>query len=140
MAKRPPSKPQLPTEAEVLEFIQSSPSIVGKREISRHFGVTGGDKISLKALLKRMEEDGLLAKRQRKLIDRSSLPPVTVLEIIGTDKDGEAYAEPVEWDERQAGKPPAWSSRVRKRPRARVTGCWRRSKPRATGVTSSAAG
>jgi ribonuclease R len=106
MAKRPSIKPQLPTEAEVLEFIQSSPSIVGKREISRHFGVTGADKVGLKALLKRMEEDGLLSKRQRKLIDRSSLPPVTVLEIVGTDKDGEAFAEPVEWDERQAGKPP----------------------------------
>ena len=106
MAKRPSSKPQLPTEGEVLDFIQSSPSIVGKREIARHFGLSGADKVSLKALLKRMEEDGLLSKRQRKLIDRSSLPPVTVLEVMGTDKDGEAYGEPVEWDERQAGKPP----------------------------------
>ena len=106
MAKRIPQKPQLPTEAEVLDFIQSSPSIVGKREISRHFGLTGGDKIALKALLRDMEDKGLLAKRQRKLIDRASLPPVTVLEIMGTDKDGEAYAEPVEWDERVAGKPP----------------------------------
>lgn len=106
MVKRPPQKSQLPTEAEVLDFIQSSPSIVGKREIARHFALTGAEKIGLKALLKQMEEDGLLAKRQRKLIDRSSLPPVTVLEIVGTDKDGEAFAEPVEWDERQAGKPP----------------------------------
>ncbi|WP_373504508.1 ribonuclease R [Aestuariivirga sp.] len=106
MAKRIPQKPQLPTEADVLDFIQSSPSIVGKREISRHFGLTGGDKIALKALLRDMEDKGLLAKRQRKLIDRASLPPVTVLEIMGTDKDGEAYAEPVEWDERVAGKPP----------------------------------
>ena len=99
MAKRPLQKPQLPTEAEVLEFIQSSPSIVGKREIGRHFGVKGSDKVELKALLRQMEEDGKLSKRQRKLIDRSSLPPVTVLEIIGTDKDGELYAEPIEWDE-----------------------------------------
>ena len=106
MAKRPPPPPKLPTEADVLDFIQSSPSIVGKREISRHFDIKGGDKIGLKALLKRMEEKGLLARRARKLIDRSALPPVTVLEVIGTDKDGEAYAEPVEWDERQAGKPP----------------------------------
>ena len=106
MAKRPIQKPALPTEADVLAFIQSSAAIVGKREIARHFGLKGGDKIHLKALLSRMEDGGLLAKRQRKLIDRSSLPPVTVLEIIGTDKDGEAYAEPVEWDERQAGKPP----------------------------------
>lgn len=106
MAKRPAQKTQLPTEADVLEFIQSSPTIVGKREIARHFDLKGADKIGLKALLKTMEEGGLLAKRQRKLIDRSSLPPVTVLEVLGTDKDGEPYAEPVEWDERQAGKPP----------------------------------
>ena len=106
MAKRPLTRPSIPSEAEVLEFIQSSPGIVGKRDIARHFDIKGGDKIGLKALLKRMEDNGLLAKKQRKLIDRSSLPPVTVLEIMGTDKDGEAYAEPVEWDERQAGKPP----------------------------------
>ena len=106
MAKRPLTRPSIPSEAEVLEFIQSSPGIVGKRDIARHFDIKGGDKIGLKALLKRMEDNGLLAKKQRKLIDRSSLPPVTVLEIMGTDKDGQAYAEPVEWDERQAGKPP----------------------------------
>jgi ribonuclease R len=78
MAKRPIQKPALPTEADVLAFIQSSAAIVGKREIARHFGLKGGDKIHLKALLRRMEDGGLLAKRQRKLIDRSSLPPVTV--------------------------------------------------------------
>ncbi|MGA7268238.1 MAG: ribonuclease R [Aestuariivirga sp.] len=102
--KQPP--PGLPSEADVLEFIQSSPGIVGKREIARHFDIKGGDKVGLKALLKRMEQEGKLARRQRRLIDRSSLPPVTVLEIIGIDRDGEAFAEPVEWDERAAGKPP----------------------------------
>ena len=106
MARRPPKSQPVPTEAEVLDFIQSSPGIVGKREIARHFGLKGGDKIGLKALLKDMEGKGLLAKRQRKLIDRSSLPPVTVLEVGGVDKDGEAWAEPIEWDERVAGKPP----------------------------------
>lgn len=105
-AAKPAARPLLPTEADVLDFIQSSPGIVGKREISRHFDIKGGDKIGLKALLRDMEDKGLLARRSRKLIDRSSLPPVTVLEVIGTDRDGEAYAEPVEWDERQAGKPP----------------------------------
>jgi len=99
-------EPAVPTEAEVLEFIQSSPGIVGKREIARHFAIKGGAKIGLKALLKKMEDKGLLSKRQRKLVDRTSLPPVTVLEVGGIDKDGEAWAEPVEWDERMAGKPP----------------------------------
>ena len=96
----------LPTEEQVLEFIQSSPAIVGKRDIARHFGIRGGDKLALKALLKTMEAGGKLARRQRKLIDRTALPPVTVLEIIGIDKDGDAFAEPIEWDERMAGKPP----------------------------------
>ena len=106
MSKPKPETSKRPTEAEVLEFIQSSPRIVGKREIARHFGIKGGDKIELKALLKQMEGKGLLSKRQRKLIDRTSLPPVTVLEIGGIDKDGEAWGEPIEWDERVAGKPP----------------------------------
>ena len=75
MAKSTQPSPLLPTEADVLEFIQSSPGIVGKREIARHFGIRGGGKIGLKTLLKEMEEKGLLSKRQRKLIDRTSLPP-----------------------------------------------------------------
>ena len=74
MAKRTPQKPQLPTEADVLDFIQSSPGIVGKREIARHFGLTGGDKIGLKALLRDMEDKGLLAKRQRKPSNFSTEP------------------------------------------------------------------
>ncbi len=110
MAKLPRTDKQtesgLPTEADVLAFIQASPAIVGKREIARHFGVRGGDKIGLKALLRDMEDKGLLNKRNRKLIDRSALPPVTVLEIGGIDKDGEAWGEPIEWDERVAGKAP----------------------------------
>ncbi|MCB1380321.1 MAG: ribonuclease R [Alphaproteobacteria bacterium] len=103
---KPRPKPGVPTEEQVLEFIQSSPGVVGKREIARHFAIRGADKIALKALLKRMADDGKLARRQRKLIDRSSLPPVTVLEIAGIDKDGEAFAEPIEWDERASGKAP----------------------------------
>ncbi len=106
MAKLKKSKPGIPTEAAILDFIQTSPGTVGKREIARAFAVKGGDKIELKALLKRMADDGKLAKRQKKLVDTSALPPVTVLEVTGIDKDGEAYAEPIEWDERIAGKPP----------------------------------
>ena len=99
-------KQELPSEAQILDFIKQSPGLVGKREISRAFAVTGADKIGLKALLKQMGDNGKLAKKQRRLVDTSSLPPVTVLEVTGLDSDGEAYGEPVEWDERTAGKPP----------------------------------
>ncbi len=106
MAKVPKPKSAIPTEAAILEFIQSSPGTVGKREIARAFAVKGADKIALKALLKEMADAGKLAKRVRKLVDTSTLPPVTVLEVTGIDGDGEAYGEPIEWDERMAGKPP----------------------------------
>ncbi len=106
MAKAQKPKLAIPSEAAILDFIQSSPGTVGKREIARAFAVKGTDKIALKALLKKMAEAGKLAKRAKKLIDTSTLPPVTVLEVTGIDGDGEAYGEPIEWDERVAGKPP----------------------------------
>ncbi len=99
-------KQELPSEAQILDFIKQSPGLVGKREIARAFAVKGADKIGLKALLKQMGGDGKLARKQRRLVDTSSLPPVTVLEVTGLDSDGEAYGEPMEWDERTAGKPP----------------------------------
>jgi ribonuclease R len=99
-------KKGLPSEAALLEFIQTSPSVVGKREIARAFGLTGAAKIGLKTMLRQLEQDGKLAKSRRKLIDTSALPPVTVIEVTGIDAQGECYGEPVEWDERVAGKTP----------------------------------
>jgi ribonuclease R len=99
-------KKGLPSEAALLEFIQTSPSVVGKREIARAFGLTGAAKIGLKTMLRQLEQDGKLAKSRRKLVDTSTLPPVTVIEVTGIDAQGETYGEPVEWDERVAGKPP----------------------------------
>ena len=106
MTKARKPKPGIPAEVEILDFIQQAPGTVGKREIARAFAIKGADKIGLKALLRQMAGDGKLAKRQKKLVDTSRLPPVTVLEITGLDHDGEAYGEPIEWDERVAGKAP----------------------------------
>jgi ribonuclease R len=106
MARQQKPKAGLPTEAEILDFIQAAPGRVGKREIARAFAITGAEKIKLKALLKEMAEAGKLAKRQKKLVDATRLPPVTVIEVTGLDKDGEAYGEPVEWDEQASAKPP----------------------------------
>jgi ribonuclease R len=106
--KRPKPKAArgVPSEAALLEFIQASPGTVGKREIARAFGLSGAAKIDLKAMLKKLEQDGKLARRRKNLAAARSLPPVTVVEIIGTDKDGDLYASPVEWDEAAAGKAP----------------------------------
>ncbi|MBI3673910.1 MAG: ribonuclease R [Rhizobiales bacterium] len=106
MAKTKKPGRGIPTEQDILDFIQSAPGIVGKRDIARAFAVTGADKIGLKALLKRMAEAGQLARRKKKLVDATRLPPVAVLQVMGLDQDGEAYAEPIEWDEQAAGKAP----------------------------------
>ncbi len=106
MPRQPKHKASVPTEADILDFIQTSPGLAGKREIARAFSVKGADKIDLKHLLKRMADEGKLAKRRKKLVDASTLPPVAVLEVMGLDQDGEAFGEPVEWDEGAGGKPP----------------------------------
>ncbi len=86
---------RLPSESEILRYIQSASGRIGKREIARAFDVTGGDRIELKRMLREMRDKGLIAKDGRRLRDAASLPPVAVLEITGTDEDGELKARPV---------------------------------------------
>jgi ribonuclease R len=97
---------QLPSEAEILDFIRQSKTSVGKRDIARAFGLKGADKSELKKLLRAMSEEGKLAHRGRRLRDSAALPEVTVAEVAAIDRDGEVIAVPVEWDEVTSGKPP----------------------------------
>jgi ribonuclease R len=106
--KKPKASPSgaLPSEADLLEFIQTSPGAVGKREVARAFGLSGGAKITLKFMLKKLEQDGKLERRRKVLSSAGTLPPVIVVEVVGLDRDGEAYGTPVEWDEAVNGKAP----------------------------------
>jgi ribonuclease R len=91
-------KPSLPTKQQILDFIRDSPTPVGKREIARAFNVSGGDRIQLKALLKELAQEGEVERgRKRRLAPPKALPEVTVVEITGTDPDGEVLARPVTW-------------------------------------------
>jgi ribonuclease R len=95
--KTKPQGQQLPTREQVLAFIAEHPGETGKREIARHFGITGAQRIPLKALLKDLAREGAVETRYRKLKRTDDLPEVTVLEITGRDRDGELIARPVEW-------------------------------------------
>ena len=54
-------RPQgMPSREQVIEFIQTSDTPAGKREIAKAFGLKGQEKIALKALLKDMAEEGLI--------------------------------------------------------------------------------
>jgi len=97
-AKRSKAAGKLPSKQEILDFLATATGEAGKREIARAFGVKGGDRIALKALLRDMTEDGLIAGSRRKLMRPGTLPPVTVLEIVSRDADGEFVAKPATWD------------------------------------------
>jgi ribonuclease R len=96
---------RLPTKQEILNFLGTTSVKAGKREIARAFGVKGGDRVALKELLRSMADDGLIAGSRRKLIKPGTLPPVTVIEIVARDRDGEFVARPATWDE-EHGTPP----------------------------------
>src|SRR5581483_2531448 len=101
---RMPSNPRsrkspraLPSREEVLAFIAEHPGQAGKREIARAFGVSGGDRIGLKALLKDLAADGLVERDRKRLKRPADLPSVAVLVVTGRDRDGELLAAPAEW-------------------------------------------
>ena len=101
MARSSKPDPQpFPSKAEVIAFVQDSPTPVGKREIARAFQIKGGDRIQLKALLRELKQEGVLERGQRRKVGpRGHLPAVAVLEVSGIDEDGELLARPAVWDE-----------------------------------------
>ena len=102
--KKPKQAP-FPTKEEVLDFIQNNPETVSKREIARAFHIRGDARRQLKDMLREMREEGLIKRGERKrLTKKGELPNVCVIEVTGTDLDGELVAKPGSWDEE--GPPP----------------------------------
>jgi ribonuclease R len=96
--KRKPARANvLPTKAEILEFLASSPRAVGKGDIARAFGLKGDYKIGLKALMKEMQEEGHLERNRKQIKVTNVLAPVTIIDIIELDDDGDLYGVPSEW-------------------------------------------
>ncbi|MGN6691392.1 MAG: RNB domain-containing ribonuclease, partial [Sphingopyxis sp.] len=106
MAKGPkrPKPAGLPTSEQILRFLQDSPGAVGKREIAKHFGLHGADKIALKALLKDMTDEGLVDMAPGRAFHKhGGLPKVTVLRVAAVEGDV-VWAVPDRWE--GAGPPP----------------------------------
>ena len=88
---------QLPTKADILDWITAHPTQTSKRDIAKAFGIKGAERIDLKRLLKELEAEGHLQKRKRSYGDSDQLPPVSVLQIREVNDDGELLARPLEW-------------------------------------------
>lgn len=93
-----------PTRDQLIAFIRSAGPRIGKREIARAFHLDAEQKVELRALLKDLEGEGLLARgRGRRYGEPGQLPSVAVIEITGVDTDGETTARPFGWTD---GMPP----------------------------------
>jgi len=97
--------PGLPSRQQILDLIAASADPVGKREISRAFGLKGQEKIALKALLKDMAEEGLIDGNRTAFHRMGGVPKVTVLRVVEIE-DGEAVAVPDSWTPDDASVPP----------------------------------
>ena len=87
----------LPTKQQILDWISANPTMTAKRDIAKAFGIKGADRIDLKRILKELEAEGHLTKRNKTYRDPDSLPPVSVLQVMAPTRDGDIYARPLEW-------------------------------------------
>jgi ribonuclease R len=100
----------------IVAFIRAQPGEVGTREIARQFGLKNADRIELKRILRELADQGMIAKRGKKISEPASLPPTIMADITGRDSDGELIAVPAEWDEAESGEPPKIRIHVPRRP------------------------
>jgi ribonuclease R len=102
MPQRP--TPGLPSRQQILDFISTSTTAAGKREIAKAFGLHGNEKIALKALLKDMADEGLIDSAPGRAFHKmGGVPKVTVLRVADIDGDT-VIAVPENWQ--AEGKPP----------------------------------
>ncbi|WP_371717110.1 ribonuclease R [Ancylobacter sp. TS-1] len=107
----------LPSREDLMAFIASHGGDVGKREISRAFGLDGGDRIALKSMLRELADEGLVGSKRRKLHLPGALPAAVMAEVIERDEDGELIATPIDWDEEEHGEAPRILVRLARRGR-----------------------
>ena len=76
----------LPSPKQILDFIETSDTPAGKREIAKAFGLSGQEKIALKALLKDMTDEGLIDMAPGRAFHKmGGLPKVSVLRVVEID-------------------------------------------------------
>jgi ribonuclease R len=69
-----------------------------KRDLARKLGVKGADRITLKRILKELDQEGVVTGNRKGYVKPGALPEVAVLEITGQDMDGELLARPQRWE------------------------------------------
>ncbi|TMK35910.1 MAG: RNB domain-containing ribonuclease [Alphaproteobacteria bacterium] len=105
-----------PSPDAIVAFIRAQPGKIGTREIAREFGLKNADRAELKRMLRELADEGVIAKRGKKIAETAALPATMMADITGRDADGELIATPTEWDEVENGEPPKIRIHVPRRP------------------------
>lgn len=87
---------QIPSRQQILDWVADHPEASAKRDIAKAFGLKGAERIELKRLLKELEAEGLLERRNRHYHDAERLPPISVIQLLPPDADGDIFARPME--------------------------------------------
>ncbi len=88
----------MPSREAVRDFIRKATGRVGKREIERAFRLGPEHRVALRGLLKDMAGEGVIAPAgHRRFTPPGRLPDATIVQVTGTDPDGDAVARPVDW-------------------------------------------
>ncbi len=96
--KAPRKATGLPTPKQILDFIETSDTPAGKREIAKAFGLKAQEKIALKALLKDMTDEGLIDMAPDRAFHKmGGLPKVTVLKVVEIDGN-QPVGVPEHWE------------------------------------------
>ncbi len=97
----------LPSREELRRFIREAPGRVGKREIARAFELGPADRVALRAILKSLAAEGEVAPAgHRRFSAPDRLADTAVVQITGTDPDGDAIGRPVSWEPSRGGERP----------------------------------
>ena len=97
--KKPAKTAPFPSNEDILKFVEQSSGRVGKREIARAFKLNARQKMTLKKVLREMQQSGSLQKDRGKRVRKpGTLASVTVIQATGPDRDGEMMARPVTWE------------------------------------------
>ena len=89
----------LPSREALREFVRRSTGRVGKREVEREFRLGPEHRVALRGLLKDLAGEGVIAPAgHRRFAAPGRLPDATIVQVTGTDAEGDPIARPVQWD------------------------------------------
>ena len=104
-AKRPVGPGELPSREDILDALADLPTSGSKRDLVKLFGISSEMRVPFKALLKEMEDEGLIARSRKTLRRAAELPSVTVLDIPADADPEEMIAHPASWNEEDGPRP-----------------------------------